>query len=111
MNGRPWTRDEDLAVLYLKETYREQLKLTHPALAELAGVTNRNRDAIWMRKLQLRQPRSIGTRPGLDPYRPANEGRVGSLSAPTGDHPTSSPRRLSEAQRSQRRLPITTPIV
>lgn len=50
MNGRPWTRDEDLAVLYLKETYREQLKLTHPALAELASVTNRNRDAIWMRK-------------------------------------------------------------
>ena len=50
MNGRPWTRDEDLAVLYLKETYREQLKLTHPALAKLAGVTNRNRDAIWMRK-------------------------------------------------------------
>ena len=50
MNGKPWSKDEDLAVLYLKETYREQLKLTHPALAKLAGATNRNRAAIWMRK-------------------------------------------------------------
>ena len=50
MNGKPWSRDEDLAVLYLKETYRAQLKLAHSTIAQLASGTNRSRDAIWMRK-------------------------------------------------------------
>ena len=76
MNGKPWSRDEDLAVLYLKETHRAQLQLAHSTIAQLASGTNRSRDAIWMRKRNF---------DSLDPSVP---GRV-----------------RAESQSGQRRLP------
>ena len=36
-----WARDQDLAVLYLKVEYQEQLASNHPAIGMLASAMNR----------------------------------------------------------------------
>ena len=50
MTRRPWTREEDLAVLYLKVEHGKELSQRHPAILALANSLNRSVDSIWMRK-------------------------------------------------------------
>ena len=45
-----WTREQDLAVLYLKIRYQGELASRHPAVSALAGAMNRTDASIWMRK-------------------------------------------------------------
>ena len=47
MRGRRWTREEDLAVLYVRH---RGLGRFDPAIAELAGAMERTEASIWMRK-------------------------------------------------------------
>ena len=42
-----WTREQDLAVLYLRH---RGLGRSDPVVAELAGAMNRTEASIWMRK-------------------------------------------------------------
>ena len=56
-----WTRDQNLAVLYLKIEYQGQLTPSHPAIGMLASAMNRTEASIEMRKanfdaLVLSQP-------------------------------------------------------
>ena len=50
MMHQGWTREQDLAVLYVKLEHKGQLKLTHPAIEMLAGAMKRTKGSIWMRK-------------------------------------------------------------
>ena len=50
MTRQLWTREEDLAVLYLKVEYEGQLSQRHPAVLALAKAMNRTMASIWMRK-------------------------------------------------------------
>ena len=45
-----WTREQDLAVLFLRISYGGALKLSHPAIGDLARAMNRSEASIWMRK-------------------------------------------------------------
>ena len=45
-----WTREQDLAVLYVTLKHKEQLTLTHPAIGMIAKAMNRTEASIWMRK-------------------------------------------------------------
>ena len=45
-----WTREQDLAVLYLKLEFKKQLTRAHPAVGTLAKAMDRTQDSIWMRK-------------------------------------------------------------
>jgi hypothetical protein len=45
-----WTREQDLAVLYVKLAHKGQLTSTHPAIGLLARAMNRTEASIWMRK-------------------------------------------------------------
>ena len=53
--GRPgpqqsWTREQDLAVLYIKLEHKGRLTPTHPEIERLAKAMNRTEASIWMRK-------------------------------------------------------------
>ena len=50
MPQQRWTREQDLAVLYLKLEHRERLTPRHPAIGTLAESMNRTEASIWMRK-------------------------------------------------------------
>ena len=50
MARQPWTREQDLAVLYLKIQYQGELALGHQAVSTLAGAMNRTEASVWMRK-------------------------------------------------------------
>ena len=50
MSPQAWTREQDLAVLYLKVEYHGQLTQGHPAVSALADATDRTVASIWMRK-------------------------------------------------------------
>ena len=50
MSPQPWTREQDLAVLYLKVEYHRQLAPGHTAVLALAGAMDRTVASIWMRK-------------------------------------------------------------
>ena len=45
-----WTREQDLAVLYVKVEYRGLLTSTHPAIGMLAKVMKRTAASVLMRK-------------------------------------------------------------
>ena len=50
MSQQRWTREQDLAVLYLKVEYHGQLTAGHPAVSALASAMDRTVASIWMRK-------------------------------------------------------------
>ena len=51
MPRQGWTREQDLAVLYLKvEIGKNGLTQKHPAIGELAKAMGRTDASIWMRK-------------------------------------------------------------
>ena len=50
MTRQRWTREQDLAVFYLKVEYQGQLSQGHPAVHALASAMNRKVASIWMRK-------------------------------------------------------------
>ena len=70
MRGRRWTREEDLAVLYVRH---RGLGRFDPAIAELAGAMERTEASIWMRKGELRLARSVRTWSGAQERCPANQ--------------------------------------
>ena len=45
-----WTREQDLAVLYVKLEHKGQLTSTHPAIGMIAKAMNRTEASIWMRR-------------------------------------------------------------
>ena len=47
MSGTRWTREQDLAVLYIRD---QGLRLSDPLIAELASAMNRTEASIWMRR-------------------------------------------------------------
>lgn len=51
MPRRNWTREQDLAVLYLKvEIGKSGLTQKHPSIGKLAEAMGRTEASIWMRK-------------------------------------------------------------
>ena len=50
MPRQSWTREQDLAVLYIKIEFPGQLTQSHPEIAKLAKAMNRKESSIWMRK-------------------------------------------------------------
>ena len=50
MPHQKWTREQDLAVLYLKLEYAGRLTPTHPCILQLARAMRRTEASIWMRK-------------------------------------------------------------
>ena len=50
MPRQSWTREQDLAVLYIKIEFAGQLTQTHPEVEKLAEAMNRKEASIWMRK-------------------------------------------------------------
>ena len=50
MPQQRWTREQDLAVLYLKLEHEGRLTQGHPAIGMLAESMNRTEASIWMRK-------------------------------------------------------------
>ena len=50
MSRQPWTREQDLAVLYLKLEHQGRLTQGHPAVHALAEAMGRTVASIWMRK-------------------------------------------------------------
>ena len=50
MSQQRWTREQDLAVLYIKIEFAGQLTQTHPEVEKLAEAMNRTEASIWMRK-------------------------------------------------------------
>ena len=50
MPQQRWTREQDLAVLYLKLEHKGRLTPTHPGIKMLAKAMNRTEASIWMRK-------------------------------------------------------------
>ena len=65
MQRENWTREQDLAVLFLRLSYGEDLKLSHPAIGELARAANRTEASIWMRKGNFDSLDSSATGKGL----------------------------------------------
>ena len=94
MAGRQWTREEDLAVLYLRN--RGMTQSDH-AITELAEATERSEASIWMRK---------GNFDSLDPSVPdAGLGRVAELTRRVWTEYQHDPQRiLSEARAAYRSL-------
>ena len=50
MPRRRWSREQDLAVLFLRVEYYSQFAPGHPAVDALAGAMDRTVASIWMRK-------------------------------------------------------------
>ena len=50
MPQQRWTRQQDLAVLYVKLEHKGRLTPTHPEIDKLAKAMNRTEASIWMRK-------------------------------------------------------------
>ncbi len=50
MSRQRWTREQDLAVLYLKVECHGQLNQGHPTVHALADAMDRPVASIWMRK-------------------------------------------------------------
>ena len=50
MPQQRWTREQDLAVLYIKIEFAGRLTPTHPKIERLAKTMNRKESSIWMRK-------------------------------------------------------------
>ena len=50
MPSQRWTREQDLAVLYLKLEHQGRLTPAHADVGKLARATNRTEDSIIMRK-------------------------------------------------------------
>ena len=50
MSPQRWTREQELAVLYLKVEYHGELAPGHTAVLALAGAMDRTVTSIWMRK-------------------------------------------------------------
>ena len=50
MPQQRWTREQDLAVLYVRLEHKGRLTSTHPAIGMLAKAMKRTEAAIWMRK-------------------------------------------------------------
>ena len=50
MPRQSWTREQDMAVLYLKLEHKGRLTQAHPDIERLAKATNRKESSIWMRK-------------------------------------------------------------
>ena len=50
MSPQRWTREQDLAILYLKVEYHGQLAPGHTAVVALAEAMGRTVASIWMRK-------------------------------------------------------------
>ncbi len=94
MTRRQWTREEDLAVLYLRNRGMSQ---SDPAITELAEATERSEASIWMRK---------GNFDSLDPSVPdAGLGRVAELTRTVWAEYQHDPQRiLSEARAAYRSL-------
>jgi len=50
MPQQRWTREQDLAVLYLKLTYQGTLTQTHLDIGRIANAMGRTEASVWMRK-------------------------------------------------------------
>ena len=50
MSQQKWTREQDLAGLYIKLEHKERLTPTHSNVQMLAKAMKRTEAAIWMRK-------------------------------------------------------------
>lgn len=50
MPHQKWTREQDLAILYLKLEYAGRLTPSHPGVLRLAKAMRRTEASIWMRK-------------------------------------------------------------
>lgn len=50
MPQQRWTREQDLAVLYLKLEHKGSLTPTHPDILRLSKAMGRTCASIWMRK-------------------------------------------------------------
>ena len=94
MTGRQWTREEDLAVLYLRN---RSICQSDPVITELAEAAERSEASIWMRK---------GNFDSLDPSVPeAGLGRVAELTQRVWAEYQHDPQRiLSEARAAYRSL-------
>ncbi len=94
MTGRQWTREEDLAVLYLRNRGISQFDT---AITELAEATGRSEASIWMRK---------GNFDALDPsVHEAGIGRVADLTQKVWAEYQHDPQRiLCEARSAYRSL-------
>ena len=94
MTGRQWTREEDLAVLYLRN---RGMSLSDPAITELAEATERSEASIWMRKCNF---------DSLDPFVPESGlERVSELTRKVWAEYQHDPQRiLSEARAAYRSL-------
>ena len=81
MPRQNWTRDQELALLYLKvEIGKNGLTQKHPVIGKLAKAMGRTNDAIWMRKCNfdaldnsvtgvgLRKVSNTWTKPVWDEY-------------------------------------------
>ena len=93
MSRKPWTREQDLAVLYLKVEYHSQLTQGHPAVHALADAMARTVASVWMRK---------GNFDALDPSVPgAGLSNVAKLTVDIWAEYEQSPEQvLSEARRA-----------
>ena len=93
MSRQSWTREQDLAVLYLKVEFHGQLSQGHSAVQAMADAMDRTVASIWMRK---------GNFDSLDPSVPG----VGLRSAAKltigiwSEYQTNRERVLSEARRA-----------
>ena len=63
MHHKRWTREQDLAVLYIKLEHEGQLPPRDPAIGLLAKAMHRTEASIWMRKCNFDSldPRVPGT--------------------------------------------------
>ena len=50
MPQQRWTREQDLAVLFLRLENKNRLRQSHPDVARLARAMHRTVASIWMRK-------------------------------------------------------------
>ena len=50
MPQQRWTREQDMAVLYLKLRFEGTLTQTHPEIARIANAMGRTEASVWMRK-------------------------------------------------------------
>ena len=55
MSPQAWTREQELAVLYLKVEYHGELAPGHTAVLALAGAMDRTVASIWMAEGQFRR--------------------------------------------------------
>lgn len=91
MPREKWTREQDLAVLFLRIRYGQELTLSHPAIGELARAMNRTESTIWMRK---------GNFDSIDPSTPG-KGLINAaqLTRDIWDEFQQDPRRIREESR------------